>query len=184
MTPSDLPPECRAVLSDLVASGAAFARWPQLEAAGHARQALAELWLAGWVDTLESDGEGFKFSRGAWVTFTPAGAAAWGVALVEFEDERPRWTSEPEPATLVVAEDPRKVPIHEFPGWVEDVAWRMGVKRRAEEQRAQELLRQAEKTDYLIDPRTGEPVMLWGARVGKKVVRARGGNGALKGGVG
>lgn len=181
MTPLDLPPEQNALLAAIVAGEGEYKLRHELESAGHDAATLEALVESGWVEVLEAI-HGLPLGPDAWVTFTVRGAKAFGVRLIEFEDGKPVWASAsmPEPETVVCPPEPGAKRLGE--GW-EDWLSELVDKRRRQREEAEAIARgqarRAAESGWLVDPRTGEPLVLWGARIGRRTQRV----GATKGGV-
>jgi len=158
-----------ACLDAVAACGRECATLAELEAAGHAADAVAELRDAGYIETWESV-EGVPLPSGRLATFTPWGAAAWGVRLEEFDDEQPRWVPALAPGPRALRLRRRgAVDITRVDARLSALIHRRRAERLKDEERRRALLR--ERAGLMIDPHTGQVVNLWGVSVSRRVQR-------------
>lgn len=177
MTPKQVAAEvlnaCRAAAAEVAATGI-----------GSTVEELRAAEKAGWIARLDAplaiafatDPEPIVGGAGPWWTLTPLSAEALGVELWEWEDGCPIWMST---APLLAHLKGRKrrgqtrAPI-QLPkgwskrgvdvslGWVEQLIARREAEYQARAEVAREQLKQAEADEFLIDPRSREPVILLG----------------------
>lgn len=146
------PAESRA-LALIVAARGPYATEPALRAQGVRAATLRGLFATGWLDCCEStpgeDGGDYLEGGTLW-TFTPLGAARWGVRLEEFEDERPVWVAwnAPGPVSVVVAPQPRQRPLDVTLAWVEAMVARRRAEREERAREAEERLREERRKGF------------------------------------